>query len=98
MQGNLPNSDSFMFKWLLIISDNCLPVAVQSSEAVESKSLVLTFGDLLDELETVAAVPTQRDLKYEPKNEIESKQFSNNASQKLKSIRLNPTGSPWRAL
>ena len=59
-----------MFKWLFIISDNCLPVAVQnvsSSEPVESKSLVLTFGDLLDVLETVAAVPTQRDLRYEPK-------------------------------
>ena len=57
-----------MFKWPFMISDNCLPVAVQtvsSSVPLVSKSLTLTFGDLLEAVETVAAVPTQRDLDLE---------------------------------
>ena len=62
----LPNCLSDMSKWLFIISESCFPVDTDAESFVmSSNSETLALGDLLEVLETVTALPTQRDLDFE---------------------------------
>ena len=62
----LPNCLSDMSKWLFIISESCFPLDTDAeSFEMSSNSETLALGDLLEVLETVTALPTQRDLDFE---------------------------------